>query len=250
MIKTKFVFMVSMVAMMAVNSALASAPASNESVGTAHTVYTDQGPTEGAGIAGVSYVNKAVNKAGASAQAAEAHAAAAGQSALSAASSASAAAASAKTANEALATKADKSELEDYATTSYVDGKLEAVNTSNNTLKGRVDTLEATAGALDDDKQDKSTAAYQMGNASGGWTTMTAAQQSALNSGVTSTTVSQVATNTTNIGKKQATLTATGNASRPVYATAGGVAAVTGISIPVGTATATSTTEWAAIWVE
>ncbi|MBO7643035.1 MAG: hypothetical protein J6S74_02810, partial [Alphaproteobacteria bacterium] len=39
-------------------------------------------------------------------------------------------------------------------------------------------------------KQDKSTADYQMGNASGSWTTMTSAQQNALNSGVTSTKLS------------------------------------------------------------
>ena len=49
---------------------------------------------------------------------------------------------------------------------------------------------------------------------------------------------------------KQAKLTATGGANRPVYAIAGGVAAVTGVSIPVGTAEATSTTDWASIWVE
>ncbi len=108
MIKTKFVFAVSLVAMLAVSSAWADAPASGESVGTAHDVYEDQTPTDGAGIAGVSYVNKAVNKAGASAQAAEAHAAAAGQSALNAASSAAAAAASAQSANDALVNKQDK----------------------------------------------------------------------------------------------------------------------------------------------
>ena len=113
MIKTKFVFAVSLVAMLAVSSAWANDPADTSSttdtVATEHTVYTNQTPTSGTGIAGVSYVNKAVNKAGASAQAAEAHAAAAGQSALNAASSAAAAAASAKSANDALANKQDKS---------------------------------------------------------------------------------------------------------------------------------------------
>ena len=112
MIKTKFVFAVSLVAMLAVGSAWAYDPADTSSttdtVATEHTVYTDQTPTTGTGIAGVSYVNKAVNKAGASAQAAEAHAAAAGQSALDAADSAAAAASSAQSANDALAGKQDK----------------------------------------------------------------------------------------------------------------------------------------------
>ena len=49
---------------------------------------------------------------------------------------------------------------------------------------------------------------------------------------------------------KQAKLGAAGNSDRPVYATDGGVAAVTGISIPVGTSTATGSTSWAKIWVE
>ena len=84
MIKTKFVFAVSLVAMLAVGSAWANAPVGDEKVDKVHDVYTDQAPTTGAGIAGVSYVNKAVNKAGASAEAAEAHAAAAGASALAA----------------------------------------------------------------------------------------------------------------------------------------------------------------------
>ena len=333
MIKTKFVFAVSLVAMLAVGSAWANTPGDNEKVDKVHDVYTDQSPTTGAGMAGVSYVNRAVNKAGASAQAAEDHAAAAGKSALDAADSAAAAASSAKSANDALL-----------------------------------------------NKQPKSTADYQMGNKSGGWTTMTTTQQNALNSGVTSTTkvtrpastavgsetlpvyvnsngvataitryggtaakatadasgnnientyatkaqlsslgdtqsglvtdvnelktgkqdaltagenitiaddgtisakdtvytlpaatssvlggvkvdtvLSSTSTNpvqnkviNTELGKKQAKLTATGGANRPVYAVAGGVAAVTGVSIPVGAAETTSTAEtaWASIWVE
>ena len=328
MIKTKFVFAVSLVAMLAVGSAWANAPGDNEKVDKVHDVYTDQSPTSTEGvdgstaIAGVTYVNRAVNKAGASATAAEAHAAAAGASALAAASSAAEAASSAKKANDAL------------------------VN-----------------------KQPKSTADYQMGNASGSWTTMTTEQQNALNSGVTSTTkvtrpastavgsatvpvyvdadgvataitsyggnaasatkatqdgngkviadtyatktalsdglatkqgtltaganitigtdgtisakdtvytlptasattlggvkvdtaLSSTSTNpvqnkviNTALGTKQVKLTATGGANRPVYAVAGGVAAVTGVSIPVGAAETTSTAEtaWASIWVE
>lgn len=48
-------------------------------------------------------------------------------------------------------------------------------------------------------KQDKSTADYMMGTATGGWKALEAAQISALNSGVTTATVGQVATNTSDI---------------------------------------------------
>ena len=197
MIKTKFVFAVSLVAMLAVGSAWANTPGKDESVGVAHTVYADQTPTSTEGvdgstaIAGVTYVNRAVNKAGASAQAAEAHAAAAGASALAAKKSADDAASSAQSANDAL------------------------VN-----------------------KQPKSTADYQMGNKSGGWTTLSTKQKNALDSGVTSTTkVTRPAS------------TAVGTTSRPVYVTSAGVAtAVTGMSIPYGKES--EPTSWATIWVE
>lgn len=59
----------------------------------------------------------------------------------------------------------------------------------------------ATQTALDG-KQAKSASAYNMGNASGGWTAMTAAQQNALNSGATTTNIGQIATNTTNIANE------------------------------------------------
>jgi uncharacterized protein YaiI (UPF0178 family) len=48
-------------------------------------------------------------------------------------------------------------------------------------------------------KQDKSSANYQMGNSSGSWTTMTPAQQNALNSGATSALVGKITTNETAI---------------------------------------------------
>ncbi|MCR5194258.1 MAG: hypothetical protein K6B71_01885 [Alphaproteobacteria bacterium] len=57
-------------------------------------------------------------------------------------------------------------------------------------------------------KQPVSNAGYQMGNVNGTWQTMSAAQQNALNSGVTTSTVSQVATNTANIAGKQPASTA------------------------------------------
>ena len=244
MIKTKFVFAVSLVAMLAVSSAWAYDPAdtsiATDTVATEHEVYENPLSENATGIAGVSYVNKAVNVAGASAQAAEAHAAAAGASAISAAESAAEAAASAKTANDALATKADKSTLDSYALKTYVDDQI---STYDEGIGESIDNLSNT-------KQAKSTDDYQIGNKSGTWTAMTTGQQNALNSGVTTATVAQVATNTTNIAKKQNSLTAKGNSARPVYATNGGVEAVTGISIPVGTSTATSSTSWAKIWVE
>lgn len=417
MIKTKFVFAVSLVAMLAVSSAWAYDPAdtsiTTDTVATEHTVYENQTPTSGTGIAGVSYVNKAVNVAGASAQAAEAHAAAAGQSALNAASSAAAAADSAQLANNTLANKQDKltagtnitiaqdgtisakvdtalsststnpvqnkvinealsnkldktanavsatkatqdaegntitatyekvankykttttttitdsnkdtlypsigkvqSMINDLDVTDSVqagkyvsavsetDGKihvtraaLPTIPTVNNAMltiqkngtnvatftansgtaatanitvpttvaelsdhddyatKAQVDSLGNTQSGLVNDvnelttsvddltkgKQEKSTAAYQMGNASGSWTAMTTAQQNALNSGVTSTTK---VTHTAN--------TAAGTTTRPVYVTSGGVAtAVTGMSIPYGKES--NPTSWATIWVE
>ena len=52
----------------------------------------------------------------------------------------------------------------------------------------------------------------------------------------------------TAVNEKQDELTATGSANRPVYAVAGGVAAVTGMSIPYGQES--NPTSWATIWVE
>ena len=175
MIKTKFVFAVSLVAMLAVGSAWANAPVDDEKVDKVHDVYTDQAPTTGAGIAGVSYVNRAVNKAGASAEAAEAHAAAAGASALAAQKSADDAASSAKSANDTLAGKQDKLGFtpEDVANKvtsvtsastntqypsaqavyQYVSGEMTTVNGNNNALSGRVESLESAVtaeGALQD----------------------------------------------------------------------------------------------------
>lgn len=150
MIKTRFIFAVSFCAMIA-----------------AGAVHADTATT---GIAGVSYVDRAVGTATTAANNAQTSAnnanAAAGNAQTSADNAQDAADAAQKSADEAAASAA-------------------AANT-------------AVA-----KKQDKSTAAYQMGNASGGWTAMTTAQQNALNSGVTSSTVSQVATNKTNIANKE-----------------------------------------------
>ncbi|MEE1029972.1 MAG: hypothetical protein UIC65_03030 [Alphaproteobacteria bacterium] len=85
----KFIFTVSLCAMLAANPVLATAPTNDEELGTTHDVYVESTLNQATnGIAGVSYVNRMVNAAGNAADAAEAHAAAAGAHALSAAQSA------------------------------------------------------------------------------------------------------------------------------------------------------------------
>ena len=85
----RFIFSVSLCAMLAVNPVLATVPGDEESVGTAHNVYVESNLNKADnGIAGVGYVNRMVDAAGNAAQAAEGHAAAAGKHALSAAKSA------------------------------------------------------------------------------------------------------------------------------------------------------------------
>lgn len=58
---------------------------------------------------------------------------------------------------------------------------------------------DTTVKAELDKKQDKSTKAYSMGNAEGGWTALTEAEQGALTSGITSDDVAQITTNKTDI---------------------------------------------------
>lgn len=95
----KFVFTVSLCAMLAVNPVLAvtdpveaKAGAFSGEVGKVGTVYSDWTGRANSGIAGVRYVNSAVDAAGNAAQWAENHAAAAAQSAKAAATSAAQAA--------------------------------------------------------------------------------------------------------------------------------------------------------------
>ncbi len=85
----RFIFSVSLCAMLAANPVLATAPTNDEELGTTHDVYVESTLNQATnGIAGVSYVNRMVNAAGNAADAAEGHAAAAGAHALSAAQSA------------------------------------------------------------------------------------------------------------------------------------------------------------------
>lgn len=69
----------------------------------------------------------------------------------------------------------------DYTTTDYP-----SMATANAMLNANLEEVTATAS----NKQPKSSANYQMGKSGGGWTTMTADQQNALNSTVTSAKVS------------------------------------------------------------
>lgn len=68
-------------------------------------------------------------------------------------------------------------------------------------VRGEIPSLDGVEAAVDE-KQDKSTADYQVGMADGTWQTLTTAEKAALQSGVTSNTVSQVATNTTEVDKR------------------------------------------------
>ena len=162
MIKTKFVFAVSLVAMLAVSSAWANAPGDGESVGDAHEVYGESLSEEATGIAGVSYVNRVVNKAGASAQAAEAHAAAAGQSALNAASSAAAAASSAKSANDALVNKQDKSTAVTHTANTAVGSATVPVYVNSNGVATAITSYSGKAASAG--TADSATKATQDGN--------------------------------------------------------------------------------------
>ena len=59
-------------------------------------------------------------------------------------------------------------------------------------VRGEIPSLDGVEAAVDE-KQDKSTADYQVGAADGTWRTLTTAEKAALQSGVTSDTVGQVA---------------------------------------------------------
>ena len=89
---------------------------------------------------------------------------------------------------------------------------------------------------FDDAGQPLSTADYQMGNAQGGWTTMSQAQQDALNSGANTTNIGQIGTNTTTIGNHIA------NTNNPHSVTAsqvglGNVDNTSDLDKPISTAT-------------
>ncbi len=161
MFNAKFVFTVSIVAMMAVNSVLADS-ATGEAVGTAHNVFSEYTPTDSdgskPGIAGVTYVNRAVNAAGNAATKAEQHAASAGYSAVEAEKSAQAANTaagnaerSAQAANDAIAgldlsaVGADGSYIK---TISQTDGKVSATKESADTAPTSGSKKMVTSGGV------------------------------------------------------------------------------------------------------
>lgn len=157
----RFVFTVSLCAMLAVNPVLATAPGEEELVSTVHDVYTESTNTgtEGAplnlssGIAGVTYVNRMVNSAGNAAQRAEDHAAAAGASAIAAQSAADDAQSAADDAQSAAdaATETLKSKLDISQGTDNKD-KVMVVGSDGNLTPGMVGTAGIANGAITTDK--------------------------------------------------------------------------------------------------
>ena len=83
--------------------------------------------------------------------------------------------------------------------------------TADADLQKQITAVKSTADGAASGKQPKSTAAYQMGAADGTWTTMSTAQQNALNSGITSGTK---VTHTSGA--------AVGDSTHPVYVAANG----------------------------
>lgn len=150
----KFVFTVSLCAMLAVNPVLATAPGEEEAVSTVHDVYTESTNTgtEGAplnlssGIAGVTYVNRMVNSAGNAAQRAEDHAAAAGASAIAAQSAADAAQSAADAAKNTLKDKVDISQGTENK------DKVMVVGSDGNLTPGMVGTAGIANRAITTDK--------------------------------------------------------------------------------------------------
>ncbi len=146
----KFVFTVSLCAMLAVNPVLATAPGEEEAVSTVHDVYTESTNTgtEGAplnlssGIAGVTYVNRMVNSAGNAAQRAEDHAAAAGASAIAAQSAADDAQSAADAAKNTLKDKVDISQGTENK------DKVMVVGSDGNLTPGMVGTSGIANGAI------------------------------------------------------------------------------------------------------
>ncbi len=204
MIKTKFVFAVSFVAMMAVGAAhaeIAGVSYVEEQVGVATTAANNAQTS-------ANNANTAAGKAQTSADNAQDAADAAQESA-------DAAAASAKTANDAVALKQDKltagqlnaansgitaakvSTYDGYATTiaGKQDKKLAteittAVSSAKDSYYPSVGLMETSIATANNDVMDSVNAKQDA---------LSTTQLNAVNSGVTSSTVSQVATNKTNI---------------------------------------------------
>lgn len=149
MIKIKSIFSVFMVAILLAGPAIAFDPAEttteNDTVATKHTVYTfdEEDGRAASGIAGVLYVNKAVDIAGGAAGAAEAHAAAAGSAAISAAASADAAAGAA-----AAAAGSAQSAVNALESKEDVANKLKSTDTTTQVSESNKDTLYPSVGRV------------------------------------------------------------------------------------------------------
>ncbi len=155
MIKIKSIFSVFMVAILLAGPAIAFDPAKtpeDDTVAEAHNVYTfdkEDGRVT-SGIAGVLYVNKAVDIAGGAAGAAEAHAAAAGSAAISAAASADDAAGAAAAAARAAADAAGsaQSAIDALADKEDVANKLKSTDTTTQVSENNKDTLYPSVGRV------------------------------------------------------------------------------------------------------
>ena len=158
----RFIFSVSLCAMLAANPVLATAPTNDEELGTTHDVYVESTLNQATnGIAGVSYVNRMVNAAGNAAELAEGHAAAAGAHALSAAQSAD-------EAHEVLDEKLDKS--------GWPSGMAIVTDSSGYVAPGYITNGMLANGAVTADKISVSGYGVLMGDTSGNahWSKVTA----------------------------------------------------------------------------
>ena len=158
----RFIFSVSLCAMLAANPVLATAPTNDEDLGTTHDVYVESTLNQATnGIAGVSYVNRMVNAAGNAAELAEGHAAAAGAHALSAAQSAD-------EAHEVLDEKLDKS--------GWPSGMAIVTDSSGYVAPGYITNGMLANGAVTADKISVSGYGVLMGDTSGNahWSKVTA----------------------------------------------------------------------------
>ncbi len=187
MLKQKFFFAVSFIAMLAAGVAHANT-ASGDAVGTAHTVYTaanNKGSSTvtdaSSGIAGVTYVNRMVNVAGNAAQQAENHAASAGASALSAAAAAAEAKDSAAAAEGVVAGALEKAE-------NAVSTANTAKGTAEEALQAATNATDSAAASAAAAAESASAAAASATSASGSASTATSKATAAANSATAAST--------------------------------------------------------------
>ncbi len=193
----------------------------DDSVAQVHTVYgftTDKGRVD-SGIAGVKYVNTAVDIAGNAAAAAEAHAAASGDAAMAAKKSAQDAQGSADKAAESAA-NAVKTVATALSTAQAADSKANtAIDTANQALTAASTAQDSAAASAKTASDSADAAAGSATKAEDAWNKFS-------NNGGS-----------------------VGNRSVPVYMQNGALSTVTQTSIPIGGATYDTTKGWATMWI-